>query len=146
MSSAAKKGGLDMAFVRWRGGCSQLIATVYEDGRSRQITLANLPDFYVTESTKNHVAQKFPKIRVDWAAVDQELARGLSESLKESTPHKHLDYATVEHYLRQWANEAETAKRSNDATSLRLAADALTRWRADFYWSSQLGSNNPPQV
>ena len=135
-----------MAFVRWRGGCSQLIATVYEDGRSRQITLANLPDFYVSEGTKHYVAQKFPKLNVDWAAVDQELARGLSGSLKDSTPHKHLDYAAVEHYLRQWANEAETAKRANDATTLRLAADALTRWRAEFYWSNQLGFNNPPQV
>ena len=65
-----------MAFVRWRGGCSQLIATVYEDGRSRQITLANLPDFYVSENTKHHVAQKFPKISVDWSTVDRELARG----------------------------------------------------------------------
>lgn len=135
-----------MAFVRWRGGCSQLIATVYEDGRSRQITLANLPDFYVSESTKHHVAQKFPKISVDWAAVDRELARGPSGSLKESTYHKHLDYAAVEHYLRQWANEAETTKRGNDVTSLRIAANVLTRWRAEFYWSNQLGSSNPPQV
>ncbi|NLN83952.1 MAG: hypothetical protein GX138_06280 [Firmicutes bacterium] len=135
-----------MAFVRWRGGCSQLIATIYEDGRSRQITLANLPDFYVSESTKHHVAQKFPKISVDWAAVDRKLARGPSGLLKESTPLKHLDYAVVEHHLRQWANEAEMAKRGNDATSLRLAADALTRWRAEFYWSNQLGFINTPQV
>ena len=135
-----------MAFVRWRGGCSQLIATVYEDGRSRQITLTNLPDFYVSESTKHHVAQKFPKINVDWVAVDRELAKGPSGSLKESTPQKHLDYADVEHYLRQWANEAETAKRGKDVTSLRIAANVLTRWRAEFYWSNQLGSSSPPQV
>ncbi|MFA7078424.1 MAG: hypothetical protein WC147_08465 [Syntrophomonas sp.] len=135
-----------MAFVRWRGGCSQLIATIYEDGRSKQITLANLPDFYVSDSIKHHVAQKFPKISVDWAAVDRELAKGPSGSLKESTPQKHLDYADVEHYLRQWANEAETAKRGKDVTSLRIAANVLTRWRAEFYWSNQLGSSSPPQV
>lgn len=135
-----------MAFVRWRGGCSQLIATIYEDGRSRQITLANLPDFYVSDSIKHHVAQKFPKISVDWAAVDRELAKGLSGSLKESTPQKHLDYAAVEQYLRQWANEAETAKRGKDVTSLRIAANVLTRWRADFYWNNKLGSSSTPQV
>ena len=32
-----------MAFVRWRGNCAELLATVYENGRSRQILLANLP-------------------------------------------------------------------------------------------------------
>jgi hypothetical protein len=45
-----------MAFVRWRGRYSQLVATVYEDGRSKKITLANLPGLYVSEATKREAA------------------------------------------------------------------------------------------
>lgn len=132
-----------MAFVRWRGRCSQLLSTVYEEGISRQITLANLPDFYVSEITKQHVAERFPQISVDWAAVDRALAEGPAGSLKRSTPPEHLDYAAVERYLRQWADDAETAKLISDATSLRIAAGVLTRWHAEFYWENQTESNSP---
>jgi len=123
-----------MAFVRWRGRSSQLIATVYEDGRSKKVTLANLPGFYVSEGIKQQVAEKFPHIKVDWAAVDQALAQGPPGILKENTPPEHLDWAGVEHYLRKWAACAEAENRLGDATSLRTAADVLTRWRVKSYW------------
>ena len=41
-----------MAFIRWRGRCCELIVTVYENGRSKKITLANLQTFYVPEWIK----------------------------------------------------------------------------------------------
>jgi hypothetical protein len=122
-----------MAFVRWRGRSSQLLATVYENGRSKQITLASLPDFYVSDITKMQVAEKFPQIEVDRA-----LAQGPPPGiLKQNTPPEHLDYAAVEHYLRQWADDAEGAKLTGDATRLRIAAGVLTRWRGEFYWANQ---------
>jgi hypothetical protein len=49
------KGGPDMAFVRWRGCSAQLLATVYENGRSKQIVLARLPEFYASDLTKMRV-------------------------------------------------------------------------------------------
>ena len=125
-----------MAFVRWRGRCSQLIATIYQDGRSKKITLANLPGFYVFESTKRHVTEKFPQIKVDWAAVDRALAQGPPGILKKDTPTQHLIWADIEHCLREWAECAEKTSTS-DATYLRTAADVLTRWRMEFYWENQ---------
>jgi hypothetical protein len=126
-----------MAFVRWRDCSAQLLATVYENGRSRQIVLARLPEFYASDLTKMRVAEQFPRIKVDWAAVDRALAQGPpSGVLKQDTPHEHLDYAAIEHYLRQWADEAEKADLGNDATKLRMAATVLTKWRNDFYWAN----------
>lgn len=110
-----------MAFVRWRGRSTQLMprpkGTRYENGRSRQVTLASLPDFYVSESTKRRVAEKFPQIKVDWLAVDEALAQGPSGILKRSIPPKHLDYAIVEHHLRQWADDAEETNLPGDANN-----------------------------
>jgi hypothetical protein len=44
--------------------------------------------------------------------------------------------AAVEHYLRQWADDAEEENLIGDATNLRIAAGVLTRWRAEFYWEN----------
>ena len=95
-----------MAFIRWRGRCAQLLATVYIDGRSKQITLTNLPEFNIPEATKHYVAKKFPDVKVDWVAVTRLLAEGPLDILKEKTPTEHLDMAVVEQYLRKWAAEA----------------------------------------
>jgi hypothetical protein len=65
----------NMAFVRWRGKYVQLVATVYEDGRYRKITLASLHDFYASDLTKRRVAERFPHIKVDWEDVDRRLLK-----------------------------------------------------------------------
>lgn len=119
-----------MAFIRWRGRCAQLLATVYVDSHSKQITLTNLPNFYVSEATMNYVAEKFPDVLVDWVTVTRLLAEGPPNSLKENTPAEHLDMAEVELYLRKWAHEAKVA---NHAQPLYDAAEVLTDWRARFY-------------
>ena len=127
-----------MAFVRWRGSSAQLLATVYENGRSKQVTLASLPEFYVSDLTRMRVAEKFPEVKVDWLAVDRSLAQGPpSGILKQDTPPEHLEYATVEHHLRQWAEDADRANLGNDATKLCLAAEVLTEWRARFYFDNE---------
>ena len=125
-----------MAFVRWRGRCCELIATVYENGRSKKITLANLQAFYVPEWIKKEVAEKFPGIKVDWLAVEQALAQGPPAVLTKSTPPEHLDMATVEHYLRKWADDISKKNRIKEANYLRMAADVLTEIRAEFYWAN----------
>jgi len=124
-----------MAFIRWRGRCAQLLATVYVDGRSKQITLTNLPNFYVSEATMHYVAEKFPDVLVDWVTVTRMLAEGPPNILKEKTPAEHLDMAVVEQYLRKWAAEAKV---SNHAHSLYAAAGVLTELRARFYQENQL--------
>ncbi|MGD0857083.1 MAG: hypothetical protein ABSA18_14990 [Dehalococcoidia bacterium] len=75
-----------MAFVRWRGRCCELVATVYENGKSKKIILANIHDFYVPEWVKEEVATKFPSVRVDWLAVDQAIAQGPPSILTKNTP------------------------------------------------------------
>lgn len=121
-----------VGFVRWRGRCAQLLATVYEDGRSRQITLAKLSEFYVPETTKRDVEKKYPDIKVDWAEISRSLAKGPPDIVKSKIPDKHLDMAEVENYLRVWASDSID---KNDSKILKLAANILTKWRAEFYQS-----------
>jgi len=125
-----------MAFVRWRGRCAQVLATVYTAGRSKQITLASLPGFYVQHSTKQYVAKEYPNIKVDWHAIDQALAKGPPELMKKDVPPEHLDMASVEHYLRRWARMARDI---HEASRLESAADILTRWRESFYSANVQG-------
>ena len=125
-----------MAFVRWRGNHAKLLATVYGNGRSKQFTLANLPEFYASEATKWRVAEKFPQIKVDWAAVDRVLALGPSGILKQNMPSEQLDYAAVEHCLREWGDDAKKNGLIHDATKLCIAAGVLTKWRAEFLWEN----------
>jgi hypothetical protein len=136
VTAAENEGSLDMAFVRWRGRCCELIATVYENGRSKKIILTKLPEFYVAEWIKKEVADRFPGIKVDWLAVNQVLAQGPPAILTKSTPPEHLDMATIEHYLRQWANGAANTNHQKEADCLRVAANILTEMRAEFYWTN----------
>jgi len=122
-----------MAFVRWRGKCAQLLTTIYSDKGSKQVTLANLPDFHVTKGIKNEVEQKYPGINVDWIKVARMLAKGPANTQKEKTPDKHQDMAEVESRLRTWA--AETGE-TVVANRLNFAADALLGLRARFYYDN----------
>ena len=123
-----------MAFIRWRGRCAQLLATVYIDGRSKQITLTNLPEFNIPEATKHYVAKKFPDVKVDWVTATRLLAEGPPDILKDKTPTEHLDMAVVEQYLRKWAGEAKVAVHAHH---LYAAAAILTEWRAEFYQENE---------
>jgi len=123
-----------VGFIRWRGRCAQLLATVYVNGRSKQVTLAKLSDFFVPEATKRDVEEKYPDIKVDWTKLARALARGPSDIMKMKTPGEHLDMAEVENCLRVWAAEAD----KTDSNSLILAAGILTKWRAKFYQETEL--------
>jgi hypothetical protein len=121
-----------MAFLRWRGRCAQLLTTIC---RSKQITLINLPDFFISEADKQHVANKFPSIKVDWVAITRSLAEGPPKVLTTKTPEEHIVMAEVEYYLRKWA---ETAPLLKDASHLKAAASILVEWRAKFYQDNEV--------
>ena len=118
-----------MAFVRWRGNCAELLTTVYENGKSRQILLANLPQDYAAGWVREQVATNHPDIRVDWLAVERVLSRGPKANPHPEPP---LPLLQTEDLLRTTAQrflgdgiDAWQAKRLNDA------ADILSSLHAD---------------
>jgi len=118
-----------MAWVRWRGHCAELLATVYENGRSRQRCLANLRGAYaVPEDIRQQVTTQYPQLRIDWAAIDAALAQG-PPGAAPLTPDQQT-WLTVETALRQWAHDATLGWPDERACRLR-AANILTHWRAN---------------
>ena len=117
-----------MAFVRWRGNSAQLLTTIYEPGRSRQVRLAVLRGHYVSVEERSLVQRNFPRVWVDWQAVDAVLAQGPPADAAKM-PTEHLDWAAVEHHLRDWAERARP-QWPRDADRLERAAEVLTWWRA----------------
>lgn len=118
-----------MAFVRWRGTCAELLATVYENGRSHQILLANLTGFYASVGLRQQVAHEHPDIPVNWLAVDRALARGPKTA---PTPEPPLTILQAETLLRGIALQLMSDDRmTRDAGILMDAADILFGLRAD---------------
>lgn len=116
-----------MAFVRWRKNCAELLATVYADGRSRQVLLTSLPGPYVPMHLRNEVSRRFPDIPVDWHAVQKALARGPKA---HPAPTHHMTWAEAESLLRELAWSLATPRGwTRDALALERAADVLTQWR-----------------
>ena len=127
-----------MAFVRWRGRTAELLATVYAQGRSRQVRLACLGGHAVDPDTRADVQARFPGIRVDWEAIDLAIASGSpaerGERAAHGWPDDRLEWLHLQRRLHYWA--ALTAKcQPVDARALRNAADILAGWR-----------NAPPSV
>ena len=121
-----------MAFVRWRGRSAELLATVYEQGRSRQVRLACLGGHAVDPDTRADVTARFPGIRVDWEAIDLAIASGSpAERAQRATngwPDDRLEWLHLQRRLHYWA--ALTAKlQPADARALLTAAEVLARWR-----------------
>ena len=96
-----------MAFVRWRGNCAELLATVYDQGRSRRLRLAHLVEMRVTPELRAEVAARFPGVRVDWDAVDVALARGSpaeqAERAAHDWPEDRLEWCHLQRHLQYWA-------------------------------------------
>ena len=116
-----------MAFVRWRGNCAQLLATVTVEGRPRHQLLANLQGAYrTTPSLWAQVAAAFPTIVVDWAVVDRALAVGPPNAVPPTS--QQLTWADTAHALRVWAIQPGHVR--EDQQILVQAADILTRWQS----------------
>ena len=117
-----------MAFVRWRGACAQVLATVYDRGRSRQELLSNVHSgYHVPETLRADVAARFPAVTVDWNRVEVALAQG-PPGTPPLTPQA-WDWLEVEQALRAWAQE-DPGLLPADAATLRAAAQVLTNRRA----------------
>lgn len=116
-----------MAFVRWRGSCAQLLATVYEQGKTRQLVLANLQGgYFVPEATRQYVMDRFPDVSVDWNQVEEALAVGPKRTSPVTA--QEWDYVRVEQALRAWARDPQMHR--SDAQILQVAAQVLTNCRA----------------
>lgn len=118
-----------MAFVRWRGNCAELLATVYDNGKSRQILLANLWTDHASDQIREQVARQHPEIRVDWLAVERTLAHGPKA---KPAPEPPLTILQAENLLRTIAQELRPdGLLPWEAKSLNNAADVLTSLRSD---------------
>jgi hypothetical protein len=115
-----------MAFVRWRGNCAQLLATITVEGRPRQRLLGNLHGAYrTTPQFRQRIAEVFPDVPVDWAAVDRSLAQGPPTAIPPSP--EQLQWADVAHRLSVWAM---TSNDPEDRRILATAANVLSRWQS----------------
>ena len=112
-----------MAFVRWRGGCAQLLASVWEDGRSHQILLTNVPGFAAPVALRAGIAARFPTLTVDWAAVDRALVAGPPG--RPALSPQARTWAETAHDLRTWALTTDVPR---ERTDLERAARVLTLW------------------
>jgi len=116
-----------MAFVRWRGQCAQLLTTIYDQGRSRQLLLANFQTgSYASQWIQEDVALRFPHISVDWVQVNRALAMGPPGSPPLSA--QQWECSAVEQALRQFA--LDPALFPHEVNDLKIAAQTLTNWRA----------------
>ena len=126
VNSKGKEARSPMAFVRWRGNCAQLLATITVDGRPRQRLLVNLQGAYrTTPQLRKRVADCFPDITVDWAAVDRSLAQGPPTAIPPSL--EQVQWADAAHRLSVWAT---TSNDPEDRRVLTMAAEILTRWQS----------------
>ena len=67
----------DVAAVRWRGGSPSLVATVYKDGRSRQVHLATLHGRrYVAAEVRTQAEASCRHVAVGGDAIEPALAKG----------------------------------------------------------------------
>ncbi len=121
-----------MAFIRWRGNSATLLTTVYDQGRSRQVRLANLGGAYVVQpEVRAEVSVRFPDIDVDWEAVDRALAEGPPSEQAQTAAgvlNERLEWLELERGLRYWAAMIEP-KFDWQARHLRAAAAVLAEWR-----------------
>ena len=122
-----------MAFVRWRGNSAELLMTVYDKGRSRQVRLACLGSARAARAEdRADVAARFPDAQVDWDAVDRTLAVGSPAAQADRTAHGRpndpLEWLHLQRRLHYWAALTERL-RPAEAQHLRAAARVLAQWR-----------------
>lgn len=116
-----------MAFVRWRGNSATLLATVYEQGRSRQVLLAALScGYHVPTGVREFVSEQFPTIPVDWATVNRAMAEGPPG--EAPLTERQLSYVEVENHLLDWASSPISNTR--ESQQLIATAHLLSGWRS----------------
>lgn len=123
-----------MAFVRWRGRCAELLATVYDHGISRQVVLANLGGaLSVSQHLQDAITLRWPHLTIRWTAINETLALGPSGTPAPSPTQR--TWLDVAHLLRQWADTE--ARESYERRDLFAAATLLTAWHAQKQWEQE---------
>ncbi len=116
-----------MAFVRWRGRCAQLLATVYDHGTSRQVLLANLGGaLSISQSLQDAIAQRWPTLTIHWSVINEALALGPPGTPAPAPAQR--TWLDVAYLLRQWADTHAHAPQ--ERRDLFAAATLLTAWHA----------------
>lgn len=105
-----------MAFVRWRGNTAQVLASTWEDGRSKQVLICSLPpgERQITASIKAAVERDLPSIAVNWTSIQEALDAGP----------KGREYQEVARQLLAWSADAHPQY----SKALRDAANVLWTW------------------
>lgn len=117
-----------MAWIRWRGQSAQLMATIWQDGKTRQRYLASLGGVYTVPNwVQQQITDRFPTIPIDWAAIQAALVQGPPGSPPPSAAM--LSWAEVEARLRDWARTGPEDY-PGEHEALRAAAHVLESWRA----------------
>ncbi len=131
-ASRGSRGVPPVAFVRWRGNSAELLTTIYDQGRSRQVRLVCLGGAYTVDPrVRTAVSERFPAIRINWDAVEQALVEGPPQERAQTAagvPNERLEWLTLERRLRYWAAMIEP-RREWEAKGLRGAAAVLAQWR-----------------
>ncbi|MCY0892595.1 MAG: hypothetical protein OWR52_03685 [Acidibacillus sp.] len=104
-----------MAFVRWRGETAQILASVWQDGKSKQVRVCSLPPSQrtITLGLKEIVAKEVPDVAIDWDAIQTELDAGPQGG----------DYMRIAVQLSMWAMELDTPL--EDRQKMREVSDML---------------------
>lgn len=106
-----------MAYIRFRGNTTQLLATVWKDGKNKQIVLFNLGGTVtITKNVQEVVEDRFPDVPIDWEAVQRQLDAGPTEK---------NEYQAIADKLRAWSTQLSLDPA--DARKLIEASDVLRR-------------------
>lgn len=116
-----------MAWIRWRGATAQLMATVWDQGKSRQQYLGSLgAEYTVPPHRRRQITARFPTVPIDWDAINRTVAAG-----PPGTPP--LDrtvwtWAEVEWQLEAWSQTGPVGD-VYEQRALQAAAMVLRHWR-----------------
>lgn len=117
-----------MAWIRWRGATAQLMATVWDRGKSRQQYLGSLGGEYtVPAHIRAQITARFPALPIDWDAVNRALAAGPPGTPPLSPTA--WTWAEVEWRLEAWS-QTGPATEPYEHQALHAAAVVLRAWRS----------------
>ena len=96
-------GAEGVASLPFRGGCAELLTTVYVHGHSGHVRLCGVGRGYTPlPGLREEVARPFsPRVRMNWEPVERALATGSASASPPGTPDERLEWTEVEQRLRR---------------------------------------------
>lgn len=104
-----------MAFVRWRGETAQILASVWKEGKSKQVRVCSLPPEQrtITPGLKEIVAKEVPDVVIDWDEIQNQLDAGPAGG----------DYMRTAVQLAMWAMDLDLTR--EERGKMREVSDML---------------------